>query len=316
MLLLSFGVFSLSLALGTDKAAQTRAGGVEAANLQAVENARKLLHLDDPWYQRYWGWLGNAVQLDFGRSLVRVESVDTEHGQDLQGQSVTGSIKQVIPRTASVVGVAIVFALLIGVPVGIIGGIRPGRLLDRISTVFVTIGLAVPSFWIGMLLVSWLAVSEGWLPAVGYVPISEGGVWGWLEHLLMPGLALSLAPAAVIARQMRAALAEVMGQSYIRTAWAKGASLPRVVVHHALRNAAGAPLTVLGLMLVSLLGGTVIIETLFGIDGVGVLVINAVRSSDVPMLQGIVMMFVVLNIVVNLIIDVIYGFLNPKVRIT
>jgi peptide/nickel transport system permease protein len=148
------------------------------------------------------------------------------------------------------------------------------------------------------------------------VPLAEGGFWEWFSHLIMPGIALSLGPAAIIARQMRSALIDVMGATYIRTAWAKGVSTYRVVFHHALKNAASAPLTVFGVILTSLLGGTVIIETLFGIDGSGLLIVNAVRSSDVPMLQGIVLMFVVATMAINLVIDIIYGYLNPKVRIT
>jgi peptide/nickel transport system permease protein len=139
-------------------------------------------------------------------------------------------------------------------------------------------------------------------------------VWDWARHLIIPGIALGAAPAAIIARQTRSGLAEVMGSSYIRTAWAKGASLRRVVVRHALRNAAAAPLTVSGLILVQLLGGTVVIETLFGINGIGQLIVGAVRSNDVPVLQACILLFAIFTIVVNLLVDVAYGVINPKVR--
>jgi peptide/nickel transport system permease protein len=315
MLLLSFVVFALSLVLNPEAAAITRAGGADAPSRKAIEQARAELHLDDPWFSRYLAWLGDAVQFDFGRSFVRLEPVPGTDGTAVAGVSVATSIKQVFPRTLSLVLVSGVFILVIGVPIGIIGGVRPGSLVDRLTGVVTTAGLAIPSFFVGMLLVSWLAVGLRVLPAIGYVSISEGGAWEWFRHLILPGIALSLAPAAVVARQMRAGMAEVMGQTYIRTAWAKGASLLRVVMHHAMRNAASAPLTVFGLMMLSLLGGTVIIETLFAIDGVGNLVVQSVRSTDVPMLQGIVLFFIVLNVVMNLVIDIVYGYLNPKVRI-
>ena len=314
LLLLSFAVFLLSLGLRSDRAAETRAG--ENASVAAIEQAKADLHLDDPLMQRYGGWLGNAVQGDFGRSFVRLETVEDGSGSKQQGVTVSSEVTRALPRTAALIGVAFVFGATMGMVAGIIGGTRPGSLADRVTFVFSAVGLAVPSFWIGMLLVSLFAVRLGWLPAVGYVEISEGGYWAWFEHLLIPGLALGFLPAAIIARQTRAALADVMGSTYIRTAWAKGASLRRVVFHHALKNAASAPLTVFGLVITALLGGTVIIESLFGIDGIGALVVTSVRSSDVPMLQGIVMAFIIVTMFINLLIDIAYGLLDPRVRIT
>lgn len=314
VLLLSFGVFCLSLTLDPERAAQARAGG-ENLNLEAFDAAKSELRLDEPIVARYVHWLGRVAQGDLGRSFAKLESVQTADGSEVQGQPVVEAIGEPLPRTLSLVGVAVFFTLLIGIPVGIVGGVRPGSLADRVTVLFATVGLAIPNFWIGMLLVSWLAISSDLLPAVGYVPLSEGW-WDWLQHLLIPGFALSLGPAAIVARQMRSALIEVMGQPYIRTAWAKGASVARVVFRHALRNAASAPLTVFGMTLVSLLSGTVIIETLFGINGLGRLVLTAVLSSDVPVLQGIVLLFIVLNVSMNLLIDIAYGFLNPKVRVS
>jgi peptide/nickel transport system permease protein len=315
MLVLSFAVFLLSAGLRPEAAAQARAGGVEA-NLEAVVEAEKALHLEEPLFKRYGLWLADAVHLNFGESFAIITNVNTSEGPQIRGVSVVSSIGRVLPRTASVVGIASLFAVLLGLAVGILGGVRPGSLSDRITFMFSTIGLAVPNFWIAMILISVFAISLGWLPAVGYVTISDAGLGEWFSHLLMPALALSLAPAAVIARQMRASLAEVMGSTYIRTAWAKGASLRRVVVHHALKNAAAAPLTVFGVMLTSLLGGTVIIETLFGIDGLGNLIVNAVRSSDIPMIQGVAMLFIVITVAVNLLIDILYASLDPKLRLT
>ncbi len=315
LFVMSFAIFCLSLGLRPEAAAETRAGGQEATT-EAINNAIKALRLDDPFLVRYGRWLGHAATFDLGRSYVKLQTIDTPKGQTLVGVSVTESIKRVLPKTASIIFLATVLAVVIGVGVGILGGTRPGSLGDRISAVFSTIGLAVPNFWIAMMLVWLFAVTLNWLPATGYVSVGKGGIAEWLEHLIMPAFALCLGPAAIIARQMRSSLIDVMGSTYIRTAWAKGASTPRVVYRHALKNAASAPLTVFGVILTSLLGGTVIIETLFGIDGTGLLIVNAVRSSDVPMLQGIVLMFVVATMVINLVIDLLYGYLNPKVRIT
>ncbi len=316
LLAISIAVFALSLGIGSERAAQTRAGGLDAPTAQAVENAKKLLKLDEPVTTRYVDWLSRAVQGDFGRSFVRLESVGKGTTPKLEGAPVGETIATVFPRTLSLALVALFFAIVIGVTVGIIGGVRPGSLVDRLTMVFSTVGLAMPSFWVGMLLVSWISVKQQWLPAVGYEQISDAGVWGWLQHLIIPGFAMALGPAAVIARQMRSALSEVMGSPYIRTAWAKGASLPRVVGRHALRNAASAPLTILGLVMVHMMSGAIIVETLFGINGMGQLIVGSVRANDVPMLQGVVMMFVLFAVTVNLLIDIAYGILNPKVRLS
>jgi peptide/nickel transport system permease protein len=314
LLILSIGVFALSLGLGSDRAAEARAGNNETPNSVALDNARKELNLDKPVLVRYGEWLGHAVRLDFGHSFTKLETVDGPSGPELRGQSVGAAIATVFPRTLSLTLVALVFAVVVGGVAGVIGGVRPGSWADRASMIFSTTGLAIPSFWLGMLLVAWLAVSNRLLPAVGYAEIGQGGVWDWARHLIIPGIALGAAPAAIIARQTRSGLAEVMGSSYIRTAWAKGASLRRVVVRHALRNAAAAPLTVSGLILVQLLGGTVVIETLFGINGIGQLIVGAVRSNDVPVLQACILLFAIFTIVVNLLVDVAYGVINPKVR--
>jgi peptide/nickel transport system permease protein len=314
LIFLSVAVFALSLGIGPDRAAEARAGNSEVPNSVALENARKELNLDRPVVVRYVDWLGAAARLDFGRSFTKLETVNGPNGPELRGQSVGAAIKTVFPRTLSLTLAALVFASIVGAIAGVAAGVRPGSWTDRLSTVFSTSGLAVPSFWLGMLLVAWLAIGARVLPAVGYEEMSQGGLWGWASHLVIPGIALGAAPAAIIARQTRAGMAEVMGSPYIRTAWAKGASLPRVVIRHALRNAASAPLTVYGLLIVQLLSGTVVIETLFGINGIGQLIVGAVRSSDVPMLQGCIMLFAVFTVAANLIIDLVYGMLNPKVR--
>lgn len=315
-LLVSIGLFLISLQLNPDKAASIRAGGPNAVSPEVVESVRHELHLDDPAYVRYGRWLADAARLDLGRSLTRPIPVDDPNGgTKFVGRKVTTEIGQALPRTLSIVGVGLVFGVGAGILVGIVGGLRPGSLIDRLGVVLTTLGIAVPSFWLIMLLILWFSVHRHLLPATGYVPISDG-VWPWLSHILLPGIAVGTILAAVLARQLRSALVDVMGAGYIRTAWAKGASAMRVVVRHALKNAANAPLTVVGNQVAHLIGGTIVIETLVGVQGIGQLVVNAVRSNDITMLQGLVLFFVVLTVVINLVIDLLYTYLNPKIRVT
>lgn len=314
-LLVSVGVFALSFGLNPERAAIARAGGQDATPAD-IAAARAELELDEPVVVRYVNWLGRIVRGDLGRSSVQLVPTQIAGQRTLEGRPVWATISERLPRSLSLMLVSVAFVVLIGVPVGIVGGVRPGSLADRLTMVVTVSGLAIPSFLIGMLLVSWFAIRLDWLPAAGYTTIQEGGYWGWFEHLLLPGFALALGPAALVARQLRSSLIEVMGSPYVRTAWAKGVSLPRVVAHHALKNALSAPLTVFGLSLVSILGSAVIVETLFGISGLSSVVVSAVRSNDIPMLQGVVLLFLVLNMAVNLAIDITYGFLSPKVRVT
>jgi peptide/nickel transport system permease protein len=314
LLVVSIAVFALSLGIGTEQAAATRAG--DTPNAQAIARAKAELHLNDPIATQYVDWLDRTVHLDFGRSFIQLETVNGTSGTEVQGQLVRSVIGHVFPRTLSLVLISLVFATVLGSLAGVIAGIRPGTVTDRVVMTVSTLGLAIPAFWVGMLLVAWLAVDTHLLPAVGYQSISQGGLLGWLGYLLIPGLALALTPAAVIARLLRGAMAEVMSSAYIRTAWAKGATLYRVAFRHALRNAASVPLTVFATLLIQLLGGTVVIESLFGIDGMGELTLTSVRGDDIPMLQGIVMVCVVMAVVINLLVDLALGLLNPKVRVT
>lgn len=318
LFIVSIGVFALSYQLDPAKAARARAGS-EEATLEDIERFKEELGLNDPFLVRYKDWVLDVARGDLGESLVVLETVGGTQGSaglmEVKGRDVTGEIRRVLPRTISIAVVSMMFALLIGIPTGVVGGLKPGSIADRVSVVLATVGIAMPSFWVAMLLISWFAVQLDWLPAVGYAPLSDG-LWSWLEHLLMPGIALGTLLASAIARQLRASLMDVMGSSYIRTAWAKGLTSRRVVVGHALKNAATAPVTIISLQFGTLLGGSVIIEQLFSIEGLGKLMIGAIRSNDVPVIQGVVVFFVLVTTVINLVIDIAYSLLNPKVRIT
>ena len=316
LFLVSIGLFAISLQLNPDKAAQIRAGGANASSTEVIEQIREELHLDDPIYQRYVEWLGDIVRGDLGNSLVRTQSVTQADGTTVvEGRPVVREIATALPRTLSIVLVGVVFGVVVGTAVGLIGGLRPGSVLDRLSVLFTTCGIAIPSYWLIMLLIIFFSINRDLLPATGYVPLSDG-VWPWLSHVLLPGIAVGMAVAAITARQLRASLMDVMGTAYIRTAWAKGSGTARVVGRHALKNAAGSPLTTFGNLLAHMIGGTIVIETLVGIQGLGQLTVNAVRANDIIMLQGIVLFFVVVTVLINLVIDVAYLYLNPKVRIT
>ncbi|HMG39682.1 MAG TPA: ABC transporter permease [Acidimicrobiales bacterium] len=313
LLFVSIGVFAMSLQLDPDRAARVRAGGADLTSFEALDQVREELRLDDPVAVRYLHWVGDVSHLDLGQSLVNVESRDTDDGVELGGRSVSALLWERLPRTISIAVVGLFFALLLGVPAGLIGGLRPGTLYDRLGLGAASLGLAIPSFWVAMLLVLSFSINRSWFPAVGYSPASEG-VWEWFRHLIIPGLALSLPIAATLARFLRASLVDVLGSPYIRTAWAKGGGTAHVVARHALRNAAAAPLTVMGIQVAQLFSGAVVIEELFGIEGVGGLVVSAVRSNDVTVLQGVVVFFVLVTVGINLLVDVLHAYLNPKVQ--
>ena len=316
MFIVSLALFAMSYQLDPDKAARTRAGGADASSVEVIEKIRQDLNLDDPAIVRYGKWIGDAVRLDLGESLVRVQPVENAQGETVQqGRTVFGEITTALPRTLSIVLVGVVFGIVVGVGVGLIGGLKPGSIWDRLSVLFTTLGIAMPSYWLIMLLVMFFSIDRNWLPATGYAQFGEGW-WEWLSRVLLPGIAVGTAVAAITARQLRASLMDVMGAAYIRTAWAKGGAARRVVVHHAFRNALTAPLTTFGNMFAHMIGGTIVIENLVGIQGIGLLTVNAVRGNDITMLQGLVLFFVVVTVATNLIVDLIYTYVNPKVRLS
>lgn len=301
LLIVSFGVFMLSALVPGDPAI-TIAGG-ESATIERIDEVRDQLGLDDPLLVQYGRWLGDAAQLDFGESLFTSRS------------TVWDEVRNRLPVTFSVAGMALLFGILIGVPVGIAAGTKPGGLMDRTSVTGTSLGLAFPNFFLAMLLITLFAVQRQWFPALGFTRFGEDPVL-WLKSVTLPALSLGLVSAASIARQLRAALIDVLGSNYVRTAWASGASTFRVLGKHALKNAAIPAVTVIGLQLSALLGGAVIIEQIFSIPGLGTYLLQALTRVDLPVIQGVTVTFVVIHVLLNLAIDISYGFLNPKVRVT
>lgn len=297
LLIVSLIVFSLVLLIPGDPA-YLLAG--EDATAEEVEAIREDMGLNKPVLVRYVLWLGALVQGDLGTSLF-------------SDQPVLDVILERLPVTLSLAIAATLIALAISIPAGIIAGTHSGQWSDRVVTVGSSIGLAVPNFWLGLMLVLVLAIQNPWFPATGYTPISESLV-GWWQHVLLPAFTLGLAAAAILTRQLRGAMVEVMQQDYVRTARAKGLPYRKVVAKHALKNAAIPMVTILGLQVNSLLGGTVIVEQVFGMPGIGQLAVASVFTRDLPMIQGVVIMAVFVAVLVNLLVDISYGYFNPKVR--
>ena len=299
LVLVSFGVFML-LALVPGDPAVTLAGGTSATP-QAIAHVRQQLHLNDPLLVQYWHWLSGVAHLDFGRSLY-------------SGVPVWQEITSRLPATVSLVIAAAVVALMVGVPLGIVSALRPGGSVDGAARVTSSAGIAIPNFWLAVILVSLFSVHWKLLPPTGFTGISSSFT-GWLRTITLPAIALGLAVAASVARQLRVALIEVLESSYIRTAWAKGAGPSRVVFGHALKNAASPALTVFGVQIGYLLGGAVIIEQIFSIPGLGTYMLQGITDHDLPVVQGVALVFVVFQMAMSLLVDISYGLLNPKVRV-
>jgi peptide/nickel transport system permease protein len=299
LVIVSFVVFVL-IALVPGDASVTLAGG-ENATPEKIEAVREQLHLDESIFQQYGRWLVDAVQGDLGDSLF-------------SGVPVTESIGKRLPVTLGLVGAALFVGVIVGVPLGIVSALRPGSAVDKSSRFVTTLGISIPGYWLAIILVVLFAVDLSVLPSSGYVPFFEDPL-GWLEHVVMPAIALGTWSAASLSRQLRAALIDVLDTNYIRTAWAKGGGTRLVVVKHALKNAAIPVVTILALQIGFLIGSTVVIEQIFSIPGMGPYFLRAVTSFDVPAIQGVVLIFVLAALLLSTLADIAYGFLNPKVRV-
>jgi len=299
VLIISFLVFAMSFLIPGDPA-RTLAGGLHAQASRVIQ-VRHQLGLDKPVVVQYWRWLSHALGGNLGRSLYT------------QG-SVANAIAHRFPITLSMAIGALVVIVLLGVPAGIAAGTRPGGIVDRLVTLGTSAAIAIPDFWLGILLVIVFAVKLKALPAIGYVSFANSPVQ-WATHLYLPWLALGIAGAAPLARQLRGALIDVLEQDYIRTAGAKGLPPRRIIFKHALKNAAIAPVTVLGIQFAYLLGGTVILEYIFSIPGLGLYFFDALTSRDLPVLQGVTLVIALTFVLLNLAVDVLYAYINPKVRL-
>jgi peptide/nickel transport system permease protein len=300
MLIVSFGVYGLITLIPGDASVEL-AGGINATPAK-IEQVKEQLGLNDPFLVQYWHWLSHAATGDLGKSLTTGKPVSTEIGR-------------AFPVTASIVAAGLTLGLLFGIPAGILAGMRPGSRGDRILITMTSIANSIPQFFLAMILITIFAIKLKWFPALGFTRITEDPV-KWLRAVTLPAVGIGLAVAGTMARQTRAALADVMGSAYVRTAWSMGADTRTVVAKHALKNALIPAITVVGLLIGTLLGATVLIEQIFSIPGLGTYIIQAIYAFNLPVIQGVALMFVVINVVVSLIIDISYGFLDPRVRVS
>lgn len=270
------------------------------ASAEQIEAARERLGLDRPLSRRFTDWAGNVVRGDLGESFT-------------SGVPVLESIVGRLPITLSLTVGALLVGLLVSIPAGIFAAMKSGSWLDRFTIFNTSLGISSPEFFIGLLAILVFSLTFGWFPATGYVPMSEG-VGEWLLRLTLPSLTLGVGVAAELTRHVRASMRDVLQRDYIQTARAKGLSTASVIGKHGFKNAALPVVTVLGLQVRRLLGGTVIVEQIFAINGVGTLAVRAVFHRDLPVLLGIALITALIVLLVNLLVDLSYGYLDPKVR--
>lgn len=274
----------------------------ENGNPAALAAAVKEFGLDKPLPVQYVDWITQVFQGNFGRSVQT-------------GIPVTSELAQRIPVTIELAVLSLVLGVLIGIPAGIVAALKRGKPLDYASNGVALIGLSIPSFWFGILLILLLAVRFHLFPSSGYVGLSSDPV-GNLEHMAMPVIVLGTGQAAVLMRQMRSGMLETLRSDYVRTARAKGLPEWIVIGKHALRNSVVAVVTVLGLQFGALLSGVAVTEQVFLLPGVGRLTIEAVFQRDYPTIEAIALLTATTYVVINVLIDLVYSFLNPKIRMT
>jgi peptide/nickel transport system permease protein len=270
------------------------------ATPQQIEDMRRRLNLDQPWPAQFAAWFGGVVQGDLGNSTyMRIP--------------VLQALAQRLEPTGMLALTATLVAVTLGIGLGVIAAVRHGTVADYAVMVIAMLGLSMPTFWLGLLMIMLFAVTLQWLPAAGYAALSEGA-GTTLRYLVMPAVALGFSQAAVIARMTRASLLDTLGEDFVRTARSKGLPPQRVVLRHALRNALLPVLTVIGLSIATLAGGVVVTETVFNIPGAGRLVIESVQRRDYPVLQGAVIAVAAVYALINLLVDLSYLALDPRVR--
>ncbi len=270
---------------------------VTEAQIQAL---RHEFGLDEPIIVQYFNWVSGVFRLDFGTSIM-------------QRRSPLAMIGQGVPVTLNLSLVSFVISLIIGVPAGAICAIRRGTLIDTVVTILANIGITVPIFWLGTMLIYLFSLQLHWLPVQGYTSPFTDLVKN-LRQITMPVFCLAIFPIASITRQTRSSMLEVMRQDYIRTAWSKGLQERLVVMRHALKNGLIPVVTLSGMGLSIILGGSVLIETVFNIQGVGQMLVNAVFAHDYPVVQGFILFVAVAVLFINLLVDVSYGWLDPRIR--
>jgi peptide/nickel transport system permease protein len=272
----------------------------DKATPEQVDHIRVTLGLDQPFFIRFGNWVWRVLHGDLGTSIYT-------------DQSVLMMIGQRVEPTLGLVVLTMIISIGVAVPLGVVAAWKRGTFVDRATMVLSVLGFSVPVFVLGYVLAYWLAVRLDWLPAQGYAPL-RAGLWAFLRHLILPASALGLAYIALIARITRASMLEVLSQDYLRTARAKGVLAGGVLFRHALKNAANPIVTVIGVGVATLIGGTVVTETVFAIPGLGRLTVDAIAHRDYPVIQGVVLLFSAAFVLVNLATDLLYRLFDPRIR--
>lgn len=272
-----------------------------SATPEQVAKLRSALGLDLSLPQQMLGWYGRVLSGDLGQSI-------------LLNRSVTAALIERLPVTLSLAALALAFAVFFGVAAGIIAAVNHNRWPDQAVMTTALLGLSVPDFWLGLVLVLVFAVSLGWLPSGGFTPFLQSPA-EWLRGMILPALTLGLVQVGFIARMARASMLDTLSQDYVRTADAKGLAKLHVVLRHALPNAMIPILTVIGIVSGALLGGAVIVEQVFSIPGIGRLIVGAIASRDFPVLQGGLLFLAVVYLAINLVVDILYAVVDPRVRL-
>lgn len=272
-------------------------GNVSAERLVEL---RRMFGLDLPVHVQFGQWLSAAVQGDLGSSLRT-------------GRPIVGDLALRFPVTLELTLLGLLIALVLAVPLGIVAALWRGKVVDYAVSLFALLGLSIPGFFLGILLILLFSLRLEWLPPAGYVPFTESPVEN-LRHMLLPSVSLGLILAAAATRIMRSSMLEVLGRDYVRTARAKGLAKRTVILRHALRNALNPVITVVGLQFGALLGGAVIIEQVFALPGVGRFALEGINLRDYPVVQGSVLLISVAFIAVNVLVDTVYSLVDPRIR--
>jgi len=270
------------------------------ANSEQVEAIRKKLGLDQPLYTQFFIWFGKVLSGDLGESFFFKKQVSELIADRLE-------------PTLSLAFLTILIAVAIAVPLGVLAAYKQGSCVDRLVMSFSVLGFSVPVFVVGYLLIYVFAIELQWLPVQGYQRLSQG-VWGWFQRLILPACTLSVIYVALIARMTRTSVLEVLGEDYIRTARAKGQSEIKVLTRHALANAAVPIVTIIGLGVALLIGGVVVTESVYTIPGLGRLTVDAVLARDYPVIQIVILLFSFVYVLINLLVDLAYTLLDPRIR--
>lgn len=297
ILLATFMVFSL-LKLVPGDVAVTLAGD-NASDVRVAE-IKRIYGLDRPFLVQYGSWLGKAVQGDLSQSL-------------LTGEKVTVSIARAFPNTLLIVAIALVLALAAGIPMGILAAVKPNGWVDRSVSLVASLGVAIPGFWLAMILVAEISLKLNWLPATGAASFAVSP-WEAIRHALLPGIAIAAYGMAEVARQLRGSLLEALSSQYVRTLHAKGLSMTRILWLHGLKNVSVNLLTIISLLVNRMLAATVVIEAVFAIPGSGSLIVRGAIQRDFPIVQGVVFTMVIVVIVVNLIADLLCAAVDPRIE--